>query len=114
MQELFYFHVSSMSHELNRENLDQSHVSLMSFCTNLPDTSVILLGKLTRFWHISYSPTMKAQASLHKCALTSSSDICFNLHRLCPLTDGRTVQYVFLIYLGSFVHYNAYFVDFAP
>ena len=70
VQELFYFHVSTMSHELNRENLDQSHVSLMSFCTNLPGTIVILLGKLTRFWHISYSPTMKAQASLHKCAFS--------------------------------------------
>ena len=45
-----------MSYELNRENLVQSHVSLMNFCTDLPGTNVILLGKLTRFWHIIILP----------------------------------------------------------
>ena len=70
VQELFKLHVSTISHELNLENLVQSHVSLMSFCTNLPGTNEILMCKLMRFWHISYSPTMKAQASLHKCAFS--------------------------------------------
>ena len=37
-----------MSHELNRENLVQSHMSLMSFCINLPGTNVILLGKVSK------------------------------------------------------------------
>ena len=45
-----------MSYILNRENLVQSHVSLMNFCTDLPGTNVILLGKLTRFWHIIILP----------------------------------------------------------
>ena len=45
-----------MSYELNRENLVQSHVSLMNFCTDLPGTNVILLGKVTRFWHIIILP----------------------------------------------------------
>ena len=37
-----------MSHELNRENLVQSHVSLMSLCINLQGTNVILLGKVSK------------------------------------------------------------------
>ena len=37
-----------MSHELNRENLVQSYVSLMSFCIKLPGTNVILLGKVRK------------------------------------------------------------------
>ena len=46
-----------MSYELNRENLVLSHVSLMNFCTDLPGTYVILLGKRTRFWHIIILPS---------------------------------------------------------
>ena len=37
-----------MSHEPNRENLVQSHVSLISFCINSQGTNVILLGKVSK------------------------------------------------------------------
>ena len=46
-----------MSYELNCENLVQSHVSLKNFCTDLPGTNIILLGKSTRFWHIIILPS---------------------------------------------------------
>ena len=46
-----------MSYELNCENLVQSHVSLKNFCTDLPGTNIILLGKLTRFLYIIILPS---------------------------------------------------------
>ena len=76
-----------MSFEANRENLVQSHVSLTNICTYLPVTNVILLGKLTRFWHISYNPAMKAQASLRN---TRSRHSLHSSHTQSMVVDEHT------------------------